>query len=59
MSTLFRPKSEIHQETKLCSTKYMHKFQKLLTTTCKRELFIRMTFIKLVFKDYNNRLTCS
>ena len=37
----------------------MHKFQKLLTTTCKRELFRLMTFIKFVFKDYNNRLTCS
>ena len=37
----------------------MHKFQKLLNTTCKRELFRLMTFIKFVFKDYNNRLTCS
>ena len=37
----------------------MHKFQKLLTTTCQRELFRLMTFIKFVFKDYNNRLTCS
>ena len=39
----------------------MHKFQKLLTTTVtsKRELLGLMTFIKLFFKDYNNRLTCS
>ena len=37
----------------------MHKFQKLLNTTCKRELFRLMTFIKFVFKDYNNCLTCS
>ena len=37
----------------------MHKFQKLLTTTCKRDLFRLMTFIELCFKDYNNRLTCS
>ena len=57
MSSLCRLKSEVHQETVLCSTK--HTFQKLLTTTCKRELFRHMTFIKLVYKDYNNRLTCS
>ena len=35
----------------------MYKFQKLLTTTCKRELFRLMTFIKLFLKDYNNRHT--
>ena len=37
----------------------LHRFQKLLTTTSKRKLFRLMRFIKLVFKDYNNRLTCS
>ncbi len=36
----------------------MHKFQKLMTTTNRRELFRLMTFIKFVFKDYNSRLTC-
>ena len=34
----------------------MLKFQKLLTTTNSKDLQRLMTFIKLIFRDYNNRL---